>query len=109
MRATFFLILIQLLLLSACSIHHIDIQQGNLIEAAQLEKLKVGMDKNQARFVLGTPMIMDGFHDNRWDYVYSRRRETELNTEIKRVTLYFENDTVARIEITPPPASAASP
>ena len=109
MRATFFLFLVQLFFLSACSIHHIDVQQGNLIEAAQLEKLKVGMDKNQARFVLGTPMIVDGFHDNRWDYVYSRRREAELNTEIKRVTLYFENDTVARIEITPPPSPAVSP
>ena len=109
MRATFFLVLIQLLSLSACSIHHIDIQQGNLIEAPQLEKLKIGMDKNQARFVLGTPMIMDSFHDNRWDYVYSRRREEELNTEIKRVTLYFENDALARIEITPPLSPAATP
>jgi len=106
MRATTFLIFSSLLL-GACSIHRIDVQQGNLIEPAQLEKLKVGMDKNQARFVLGTPMVADIFHDNRWDYVYSRRREGEMNTEIKRVSLYFENDVVARIEITPQPASAA--
>ena len=106
MRATTFLILSSLLL-GACSIHRIDVQQGNLIEPAQLEKLKVGMDKNQARFVLGTPMVADIFHDNRWDYVYSRRREGEMNTEIKRVSLYFENDVVARIEITPQPVSAA--
>lgn len=101
MRATLFLVLFSLLL-GGCSIHHIDVQQGNLIEPAQLEKLKVGMDKNQARFVLGTPMVMDPFHDNRWDYIYSRRREGETTTEIRRVTLYFENDTVGRIEIAPP-------
>jgi outer membrane protein assembly factor BamE len=106
MRATTFVILVPLLL-GACAIHQIDVQQGNLIEPAQLEKLKVGMDKNQARFVLGTPMVADIFHDNRWDYVYSRRREGELNTEIKRVSLFFENDVVARIEITPQPASAS--
>ncbi len=104
MRATTFVILIPLLL-GACSIHRIDVQQGNLIEPAQLEKLKVGMDKNQARFVLGTPMVADIFHENRWDYVYSRRREGEPSTEIKRVSLYFENDLVARIEIAPPPAN----
>lgn len=105
MRATTFVILLPLLL-GACSIHRIDVQQGNLIEPAQLEKLKVGMDKNQARFVLGTPMVEDIFHGNRWDYVYSRRREGEVNTEIKRVSLHFENDVVARIEIIPPPPSA---
>ena len=106
MRATTFVILVPLLL-GACSIHRIDVQQGNLIEPAQLEKLKVGMDKGQARFVLGTAMVADAFHDNRWDYVYSRRREGELNTEIKRVSLFFENDIVARIEIVPQPATAS--
>ena len=100
MRATSFVFLTTLLL-GACSIHRLDVQQGNLIEPEQLEKLKVGMDKNQARFVLGAPMVTDLFHDNRWDYVYSRRREGELNTEIKRVSLFFENDVVARIEIIP--------
>ena len=106
MRATTFVILVPLLL-GACSIHRIDVQQGNLIEPAQLEKLKVGMDKGQARFVLGTPMVADVFHDNRWDYVYSRRREGEFTAEIKRVSLFFENDIVARIEIVPQPASAS--
>jgi len=104
MRATTFIILVPLLL-GACSIHRIDVQQGNLIEPEQIEKLKVGMDKSQARFVLGTPMVADIFHDNRWDYVYSRRREGEFKTEIKRVSLFFEKDVVARIEITPQPAS----
>lgn len=106
MRATTFIILVPLLL-GACSIHRIDVQQGNLIEPAQLEKLKVGMDKGQARFVLGTPMVADAFHENRWDYVYSRRREGEFATEIKRVSLFFENDVVARIEIIPQPATAS--
>jgi len=104
MRATIFVILVPLLL-GACSIHRIDVQQGNLIELEQLEKLKVGMDKSQARFVLGTPIVVDIFHDKRWDYVYSRRREGEQTTEFKRVSLFFEGDIVARIEITPQPAT----
>lgn len=99
MRATI-LVLFCGLTLAACSIHRVDIQQGNMIEATQLAKLKVGMDKSQARFVMGTPLITDPFHDNRWDYVY-RRRDESGNIDLKRVSLFFSNDVVERIEIEP--------
>ena len=87
MRATIVVLLCGLTL-GACSIHRVDIQQGNMIDAAQLEKLKVGMDKNQTRFVMGTPLITDPFHDNRWDYVYRRRNEAG-DVELKRVSVFF--------------------
>jgi len=52
-----------------------DIQQGNEIDAEMLLKLKPGMTKNQVRFVLGTPLIQDSFHNNRWDYLYAMRKD----------------------------------
>ena len=52
-------------------IHKIDIQQGNEISSEMLMMLKPGMTKSQVRFVLGTPLIQDTFHKERWDYVYT--------------------------------------
>lgn len=56
-----------------------------------VEKLKPGMTKSQVRFVLGTPLIVDAFRDNRWDYVYMRQEKGEL-IEQKRLTIFFENE-----------------
>jgi outer membrane protein assembly factor BamE len=56
--------------LTACSIHKIDIQQGNVITQESLAKLTIGMEKNQVQRLLGSPMIQDPFHGDRWDYVY---------------------------------------
>ncbi len=86
-----------LLTLGGCSIYQLDIQQGNIVEPAQLDKLKVGMDKGQVKFLLGTPLIADPFHENRWDYVYSRRHENG-ERDLQRVTVIFENEAVAKID-----------
>jgi outer membrane protein assembly factor BamE len=94
--------------LAGCSIYRLDVQQGNIVEADQLEKLKVGMDKNQVRFLLGTPLITDPFHANRWDYVYSRRHEGSA-PELQRVTVFFENDAVSRIDHTLTNTPTATP
>ena len=50
--------------------YKMDIRQGNYLTAEMREKLKLGMTKQQVRYVLGTPMISDAFHGNRWDYPY---------------------------------------
>ncbi len=84
-------------LLLGCSPHKLDIQQGNMITPEMLEKLKVGMTTNQARFVLGSPQLTDPFHPNRWDYLYSLR-EDGVETARKHLILYFENDTLSKIE-----------
>lgn len=99
-----------LLVLSGCSVYKLDIQQGNIVEPAQLDKLKVGMDKGQVKFLLGTPLITDPFHENRWDYVYSRRFESGAH-ELHRVSVFFENEIVAKIDTsayTPPSKSPQS-
>jgi outer membrane protein assembly factor BamE len=94
--------LIAFLLLTGCSllphvIFKIDVQQGNVVTEEMLEKLKPGMTKSQVLFVLGSPLIMDAFRDNRWDYVYLYRKKGDL-AEQKRLTVFFENDALVNIE-----------
>ncbi len=77
--------------------YRIPLQQGNVVEQSQLDALQPGMDKRQVRILLGTPMLVDPFHQNRWDYVYSFR-PTNGDTEQRRLTLHFQNDVLNRIE-----------
>lgn len=76
--------------------YKMDIRQGNFVTPEMREKLKVGMTKPQVRYVLGTPMINDAFHGNRWDYVYRLERDAKV-IEQQNLTLYFEGDNLARI------------
>lgn len=69
----------------------IDIAQGNIVTKEMLEKLKPGMTKSQVRYVMGSPLVTDPFHPNRWDYFYSIRLGD--NDPIERhVSLYFDED-----------------
>jgi len=74
-----------------------DIQQGNAISQDMLVKLKPGMTPSQVRFVLGTPLLMDPFRNNRWDYVYRLEQSGKL-VEHRRITIVFENDKLKAIE-----------
>lgn len=70
-----------------------DIQQGNFVSQEMLDQLKPGMTRDQVIFVLGTPLLADVFHANRWDYpFYLARGNGELTTS--RVTVYFKDDKV---------------
>ncbi|MEK6551712.1 MAG: outer membrane protein assembly factor BamE [Pseudomonadota bacterium] len=95
-----FLILLPLLAsLSACIVvYRPDVQQGNEVTAAQVAQLKQGMTRTQVRFVLGTPLISDPFHPDRWDYLYSLRLGRSSQVETRRVTVYFKSDVLERIE-----------
>lgn len=67
------------------------IQQGNFVSAEQLAQLKVGMTRDQVRYVLGTALLQDIFHADRWDYPFRfERGNGELTTS--RVTVYFDKD-----------------
>lgn len=94
-------------LLCAACIYRIDIQQGNLLEPADIDQVQVGMTRSQVQFLLGTPMVADSFHRNRWDYTYYLRRGRSEDVERRWVVVYFEDDRVARIErdLTLAPAS----
>ena len=77
--------------------YKIDIHQGNYVTPEMREKLKLGMSRQQVRYVLGTPLIEDAFHGNRWDYYYSHERGGRV-VEKQRLALYFEGDKLVNIE-----------
>ena len=77
--------------------HQIDIQQGNALKSADLKKLTVGMSKKQVLLLLGTPLIRDVFHKNRWDYVYTFK-PGKGTTKTMRLTLYFDASTLKKID-----------
>lgn len=93
------LLLILPLLLAAC-VYRQDIPQGNFYKAEDVARLTTGMTRDQVLFVMGTPMIHDPFHPNRWDYVLYVDSQEELRSRHQRVTVYFEGDIVSRIEKT---------
>jgi len=88
--------LLTLFLLSGCA-HKIDIQQGNAISLETLDKVKPGMDRDQVRYILGTPLLTDPFHQDRWDYYYSMSKGGKV-LERYGATLYFTGNTLVRIE-----------
>jgi len=85
------------LLLGGCNlIYKQNIQQGNALEQEDLDKLRIGMSKNQVSFLMGTPAIQDPFHRDRWDYISTfSRRGGEPVTRL--VTLYFENGVLSEM------------
>ena len=74
------------------------IYQGNLLEKANVDQLQQGMDKRQVMTLLGSPSVADPFHHARWDYVATQRTGRVGRTDVKTLTLYFENDQLARWE-----------
>ncbi len=78
-------------------VHRPDIQQGNIVTQEMVDQLQPGMSRRQVRFLLGTPMLVDVFHQNRWDYVYTLT-EGWGDMEKKRLSLYFEADQLVHIE-----------
>lgn len=83
-------------LLSGCSVYTLDIQQGNIVDADKLAMLQPGMDKQKVLFIMGTPLLRDPFHPERWDYVYTLKKQDKKMQE-KRVTLYFDGGKLSRI------------
>jgi outer membrane protein assembly factor BamE len=87
------------LFLSGCTkdkilgVYRINIQQGNDITQDMVSQLKPGMTKNQVAYVMGTPLIIDTFHPNRWDYIYSFHPGNG-EREQRRITVYFEGETL---------------
>ncbi len=73
-----------------------DIQQGNVVTSKMLLQLKPGMTKSQVKFIMGTPLIVDSFHSNRWDYFYQMRQAGKIK-EQRRVILDFDNELLARV------------
>ena len=89
--------------------HKIDIQQGNYVTQDMVDKLKPGMSRNQVRFALGTPLVADAFHNDRWDYVYVMQKRGRV-VEQRRIVVLFKDDKLVRIDgDVVPVASGATP
>jgi outer membrane protein assembly factor BamE len=88
--------------LAACGpiVYRIEVQQGNLVDQETVSQLKPGMTKDQVRFVLGTPLVADIFHADRWDYVFTRKLERSNRvSEERRLTVFFDkNGLLERVE-----------
>ena len=84
-------------LVSAC-VYKLDTQQGNLLDAEQVDAVEVGMTRSQVRFLLGTPMVADPFSLDRWDYMYYFRAGKGGDTRRSHVVVFFDGDTVTRID-----------
>ena len=78
-------------------VYRINVEQGNVVNAEMIEKLRPGLNKRQVRYIMGTPLIEDSFHEDRWDYRYLLRNGTETIAET-RLTLWFDGDELARVE-----------
>lgn len=85
------------LMLSAC-VYAPDIQQGNLLEEDNVNQVEIGMSRSAVQFLLGTPMVADSFHRERWDYPYYLKLGRSDDILRRWVVVYFEGDRVARIE-----------
>lgn len=77
--------------------YRMEIQQGNFVSQDMVAQLKPGMTKEQVRFILGTPLVTDIFHPERWDYVYWRET-SQGRREQRKLAVFFEQGQLARLE-----------
>jgi outer membrane protein assembly factor BamE len=104
-KSLFSLILLASLTLVSCStimnyipgVYTIDIQQGNIIEQSMVDQLRPGMNKRQVLYIMGSPMLNNVFHKNRWEYLYSNQPSGEDRVQ-KQISLFFENDQITGIQ-----------
>ena len=87
--------------------HKMDVQQGNYVDQAMVAKLKPGMTRSQVRFILGTPLIADIFHPNRWDYVYLTGKANNVRVQ-RRIVAVFDGDKLKQVEDDMAPADTLS-
>jgi len=92
-------------LVSMVTPYKIDIVQGNFVSREQVDALKNGMSRGQVKNILGTPLLTDVFHADRWDYVFTFKRQG-VETQARKVTVFFKDDVLARVEADPLPTEA---
>ncbi len=90
-------------------VYRMTVQQGNIVNAEQVDQLQPGMNKRQVRYLLGTPLLTDFFNCDRWDYVYTMRRGHKP-LERRKVTVLFKDDALIGVEgdLRPNPKAAAT-
>lgn len=101
MRLKFFFITAALILpLTNCANYDFSrhvVQQGNLLPDSKIERLKVGMSKDDAAILMGTSLLSSSFNNDRWDYAYTKRKGNGV-TQVRHLSLFFVHGRLARIE-----------
>jgi len=98
MRRLVISVLLSLALVAASGcVYQANLSQGNLLKQEDLDQVEIGMTRTQVRFLLGTPMIDDPFHHDRWDYVYFIRIGRKDASSKRWVSIYFDGDQVREI------------
>jgi outer membrane protein assembly factor BamE len=77
--------------------YRVEVVQGNFVSKEQVEQLRPGLSRQQVRELLGTPLVTDIFHAERWDYIFTLRRQG-VPDQARRLTLYFKGDLLERSE-----------
>lgn len=77
-------------LISACAVYKVDIQQGNVVTQAMIDQLELFMPLKKVRFIMGTPLIVDVFHQRRWDYLYSFQPGRGKRVQ-RHIALFFDD------------------
>ena len=90
-------LLLALALLAGC-VYRVDVQQGNLLEATDIEAVKPGMTRSQVRFLLGTPVVKNAFSDDRWDYIYYFKKGRAKRADRRWLIVHFDGDLVREIQ-----------
>ena len=78
--------------------YRIEIQQGNYVTREMVAQLSPGLTRDQVRFVLGTPLVSDIFHEERWDYVFMGQRANSREVEYHRIAVFFEEGRLKGVE-----------
>ncbi len=86
-----------------------NIQQGNLLEVEDVDKVEVGMTRSQVRYLLGTPMLADPFDPQRWDYLYTFRRGRQARIDRSHFVVHFDGDKVSKVDKLDLPDDAKDP
>src|SRR5262245_859283 len=87
--------------------YRIEVQQGNYISQDMVDQLKEGMSKDQVRQIMGTPLLADIFHGERWDYIYSRET-SDGKKEKRQLAVYFQDGKLLRVDGEAAPARPTS-
>lgn len=85
-------------IINALSPYRMEIVQGNFVSQEQAELIQPGMSRNQVRTILGTPLLTDIFHTDRWDYIFSINRK-DVEPVQRRFTVFFTEDIVTGVEM----------
>ena len=105
-------------IISACStiasdvpfVYEIDIDQGNVVDQGMVNQLRPEMTKRQVIYIMGSPLLIDPFKNNRWDYIYSEQPGGEDRTQ-QRIALFFSGDSLVHVggDLTPEANPAPPP